>query len=78
MLEHRIADPRILRLIRLRLRAGVMEDGVYTDSERGTPHGSGISPLLANIYLHLRPGCVGAAMVKASGARLCPLGPLCR
>ena len=52
MVEHRIADPRILRLIRLWLRAGVMEDGVYTDTERGTPQGSGISPLLANIYLH--------------------------
>jgi RNA-directed DNA polymerase len=52
MVAHRIADPRILRLIRLWLRAGVMEDGVYTDTERGTPQGSGISPLLANIYLH--------------------------
>jgi group II intron reverse transcriptase/maturase len=52
MVAHRIADPRILRLIGLWLRAGVMEDGVYTDTERGTPQGSGISPLLANVYLH--------------------------
>ena len=52
MLAHRIADPRILRLIRLWLRAGVMENGVYAETVEGTPQGSGISPLLANIYLH--------------------------
>src|SRR5215212_9956925 len=52
MIAHRIADPRILRLIRLWLRAGVMEDGVYADTVEGTPQGAGISPLLANIYLH--------------------------
>ena len=52
MIDHRIADPRVLRLIRLWLRAGVMEDGVYADTVAGTPQGSGISPLLANIYLH--------------------------
>jgi RNA-directed DNA polymerase len=52
MLELRIADPRILRLIRLWLRAGVMEDGVHAETVEGTPQGAGISPLLANIYLH--------------------------
>ena len=52
MIAHRIADPRILRLIRLWLRAGVMEDGVYADTVEGTPQGAGISPLLANISLH--------------------------
>ena len=52
MIAHRIADPRILRLIRLWLRAGVMEDGVYADTVEGTPQGAGISPLLANIVLH--------------------------
>jgi group II intron reverse transcriptase/maturase len=52
MVEHRIADPRILRLIRLWLRAGVMEDGVHADTVEGVPQGAGISPLLANIYLH--------------------------
>ena len=52
MLELRIADPRILRLIRQWLRAGVLEDGVYTETVEGTPQGAGISPLLANVYLH--------------------------
>jgi RNA-directed DNA polymerase len=51
-LEHRIADRRILRLIRKWLRAGVSEDGQWSRSELGTPQGSVISPLLANIYLH--------------------------
>ncbi len=51
-LEHRIADPRILRLIQKWLRAGVLENGVVTDSEKGTGQGTVISPLLANVYLH--------------------------
>ena len=46
-LEHRIADKRILRLIRLWLKAGVIEDGVRKPSEKGTPQGAVISPLLA-------------------------------
>jgi RNA-directed DNA polymerase len=50
--EHRIADPRIIRLIQKWLKAGVLEDGVVTASEKGTGQGSVISPLLANIYLH--------------------------
>ena len=50
--EHRIGDPRIIRLIQKWLKAGVMEDGVVTVSDRGTGQGSVISPLLANIYLH--------------------------
>jgi group II intron reverse transcriptase/maturase len=51
-LEHRIADPRIIRLIKKWLRAGILEDGVVTVSDKGTGQGSVISPLLANIYLH--------------------------
>ena len=51
-LEHRIGDPRIIRLIRKWLKAGVLEDGVVLTSEQGTGQGSVISPLLANIYLH--------------------------
>jgi group II intron reverse transcriptase/maturase len=51
-LQHRIADPRILRLIQKWLKAGVMEDGEWRASEAGTPQGATMSPLLANIYLH--------------------------
>jgi RNA-directed DNA polymerase len=50
--EHRVADRRILRLIQKWLKAGVMEEGKWSDTETGTPQGSVISPLLANIYLH--------------------------
>jgi RNA-directed DNA polymerase len=50
--EHRVADPRILRLIQKWLKAGVMEEGKWSETETGTPQGSVISPLLANIYLH--------------------------
>jgi len=52
MLRHRIGDERVIRLIRKWLKAGVMEDGQWYASERGTPQGSVISPLLANVYLH--------------------------
>jgi RNA-directed DNA polymerase len=51
-LEYRIGDPRMIRLISKWLKAGVMEDGVVTPTEEGTPQGAVISPLLANIYLH--------------------------
>ena len=51
-LEHRIGDPRIIRLIRKWLKAGILEDGVVTVSDQGTGQGSVISPLLANVYLH--------------------------
>jgi group II intron reverse transcriptase/maturase len=51
-LEHRIGDQRIIRLIQKWLRAGVLEDGVVTNSGKGTGQGAVISPLLANIYLH--------------------------
>ena len=51
-LQHRIGDRRILRLIKKWLRAGVLEDGEWSDTEKGTPQGSVISPLLANVYLH--------------------------
>jgi retron-type reverse transcriptase len=53
--EHRVADRRILRLIQKWLKAGVMEEGKWSDTERGTPQGSVISPLLAN---NLSPLCL--------------------
>lgn len=51
-IEHRIADKRMVRLIKKWLNAGVLEDGVRTRSKEGTIQGGIISPLLANIYLH--------------------------
>src|SRR5277367_5906631 len=51
-LEHRIGDPRIIRLAQKWLKAGILEDGTVTVSDRGTGQGSVISPLFANIYLH--------------------------
>jgi len=51
-IEHRVADRRILRLIQKWLKAGVMEEGRWSETKTGTPQGAVISPLLANIYLH--------------------------
>ena len=51
-IEHRVADTRVVRLIKKWLHAGVLEDGRLTRSELGTVQGGSISPLLANIYLH--------------------------
>ncbi len=50
--EHRIGDRRIVRLIQKWLKAGVMEQGRWDETEEGTPQGSVISPILANLYLH--------------------------
>jgi group II intron reverse transcriptase/maturase len=50
--EHRIGDRRIVRLIQKWLKAGVMEQGQWTETKEGSPQGSVISPLLANLYLH--------------------------
>jgi len=52
LIEKRIADPRVLRLIQKWLKAGVLEDGVWSETEAGTPQGAVISPLLSNVYLH--------------------------
>lgn len=49
----RVSDREMLKLLRAWLRVGVFEDGVITDSVSGTPQGSPISPLLANIALHV-------------------------
>jgi len=50
--EHRVGDPRVIRLIRKWLKAGVMGEGAITPTEAGTPQGAVASPLLANVYLH--------------------------
>jgi len=51
-LEHRIADKRVLRLVRKWLAAGVIEHGAWTACDEGVPQGASASPLLANVYLH--------------------------
>lgn len=51
-LQHDIADKKFLGIIEKFLKAGIMEDGKYLDSEKGTPQGNGASPVLANVYLH--------------------------
>ena len=51
-IEHRIGDRRIIRLIQKWLKAGVLEEGQLIETTEGTPQGSVISPLLANVYLH--------------------------
>jgi RNA-directed DNA polymerase len=51
-IKHRVADRRILHLIRKWLKAGVSEDGQWSETKLGTPQGAVASPLLANVYLH--------------------------
>jgi group II intron reverse transcriptase/maturase len=51
-LKHRVTDTRLLRTVGRCLKAGIMEDGAFTPSERGTPQGGLVSPVLSNIYLH--------------------------
>jgi group II intron reverse transcriptase/maturase len=51
-LRHRIGDERVIRLIIRMLKGGIMEDGLVRATEKGTPQGSILSPLLSNIYLH--------------------------
>ena len=50
--QHRVADKRVLRLIQKWLKAGVSEDGEWSETKVGTPQGAVVSPLLANVYLH--------------------------
>jgi group II intron reverse transcriptase/maturase len=50
--EHRVADQRVLRLVRKWLAAGVIENGEWSPTSEGSPQGASVSPLLANVYLH--------------------------
>jgi group II intron reverse transcriptase/maturase len=50
--EHRVADRRVLRLIQKWIKAAVIEDGQWSESDVGAPQGASVSPLLANVYLH--------------------------
>ena len=51
-IEQHIKDPNILKLIRRFLKAGIVENGEYKETNAGTPQGSILSPILANIYMH--------------------------
>ena len=73
MVAQRIADPRILRLISLWLRAGILEDTVFADTVEGTPQGAGISPVLANILTFERRA-EPQAMAAALADRLAKFG----
>jgi RNA-directed DNA polymerase len=75
MIEYRIGDKRLLRLIAKWLKAGVVDSNRWKASKEGTPQGAVISPLLANVYLHYvldlwvarerkRPGCGEVIMVR--------------
>ena len=77
-IEHRVADRRIIRLIQKWLKAGVSEDGQWSETSKGTPQGAVVSPLIAQRVpsLLLRP--VGGCLAQESGQGRCHHRPLRR
>lgn len=67
MLEYRIGDPNLLRLIKRFLKAGIMEEGKWEESEVGAPQGGLISPIISNIYLHYALDLWFEKIVKKQG-----------
>jgi RNA-directed DNA polymerase len=51
-LKNRIVDSSLLQLISRFLKSGIMEEGIYFETDQGTPQGGVLSPVLANVYLH--------------------------
>ena len=52
LLRKQIKDERVIQMVKRYLRSGVMENGVVTETEEGSPQGGNLSPLLANVYLN--------------------------
>jgi group II intron reverse transcriptase/maturase len=78
MVAHRIADTRILRLVRGWLEAGVMTGAELQDTDKGVPQGAGISPLLANVFSPLRTRSVGPSVASPQSSRACRHRPVLR
>ena len=78
MLEIRVADGSLLRLIGKRLHVGVLEGAELSTSETGTAQGSVLSPLLGNIYLHYALDRLVRAESEAAASGSSDSGSLCR
>ena len=57
-LEHTIQDKKFIRYINRFLKCGILEDMQHIESDKGTPQGGLISPILANVYLHYKKYCI--------------------